>query len=393
VSPGLGRGRAGETATRAFARWTGLGLLIFGIARPGLCVAPGPRQAGAAAPSAGELEQRIAPLVRSLVATGVCPGASLAIARRGEPPLIVHAGFARLPSRTRDGEAGKQVDDTVVFPVGSISKALTVALISRLVDDGKLAWDRNLESYVPAFPHPGRGITLRRIAGHLSGLGDEANARLYTTRRHFPTIGEALEEIRGEALQAEPGSRFSYATSSFTWLAAAIERAEGKPFMESMRERVLTPLEMSQTRANLRNREDRSRAVGYERASGGGFSEAPYADPSFKLPGAGFLSSARDLARFGTALLGSGFLSETSKAELFRAGRTRDGKPTGWGLGFLLDSDPRGRERAVTPGGGPGITTRLVLYPGSGLVAVLLTNMTSAEVDSVAERVLSIAVP
>jgi CubicO group peptidase (beta-lactamase class C family) len=56
----------------------------------------------------------------------------------------------------------------------------------------------------------------------------------------------------------------------------------------------------------------------YLDAEGGGFENAPTYDPSHKLPGAGFLATAEDLARFGAALLRAGVVSDRGRAELFR---------------------------------------------------------------------------
>lgn len=64
-----------------------------------------------------------------------------------------------------------------------------------------------------------------------------------------------------------------------------------------------------------------------------GFQVAPPVDNSYKWAGGGFLSSAEDLVRFGSALLGPGFLQQVSLDLLFTSQRTKDGQPTGYGVG------------------------------------------------------------
>jgi CubicO group peptidase (beta-lactamase class C family) len=82
-----------------------------------------------------------------------------------------------------------------------------------LVDSGLLDLDAPLEAYLPDFPHKAKGITLRRLAAHQSGLTDEFAASHYQTSRHFRALEEAYREvIAREVISHEPGSKVLYGT-------------------------------------------------------------------------------------------------------------------------------------------------------------------------------------
>ena len=119
-----------------------------------------------------------------------------------------------------------------------------------------------------------------------------------------------------------------------------------------MQQTVFEPAGMAATVPNDPRRPPAERTAFY--VSGGrGFEPAPAFDPSFKLPGAGFLSTAEDLVRFGMALLEPGLLSEQARREMFTPVALADGTPTRYALGFqALEED--GRRLLLQSGGGPG---------------------------------------
>jgi CubicO group peptidase (beta-lactamase class C family) len=111
----------------------------------------------------------------------------------------------------------------------------------------------------------------------------------------------------------------------------------------------------------------------------GVFEPGPPFDPSHKLPGAGYLATAGDLARFGAALLHPGLLGETSREEMFRAVPLLDGTPTEFALGLRRGHDGK-RVILHQPGGGIGISCWLFLYPEEKLVIAVMSNLSTAPV-------------
>jgi CubicO group peptidase (beta-lactamase class C family) len=317
------------------------------------------------------------------VRNGAAPGAAAAVAAGGKVVWSEAFGVSDIAS-------GAPATPRTRFGVGSISKTLTLAAALALVDERKLDLDAPVERYLADFPHLGRGVTIRRIGAHQSGIADAFADRNYYTTAHFSSLDSAYRGIAAAPLAFTPGSRTEYATGIFTIVGHILERITGEDYLDVMRRRVFAPAGMNATVPNDPRYPPSGRAAFYVRRAGGGFDPAPATDPSFKLPGAGFLSTAEDLARFGAALLGPSLLSDSSRRELFGPVPLADGTPTRYALGFqALNED--GRRVMLQPGGGPGIAGWLAVYPDDEIVVAILSNATGAPLGDAVRRAVASA--
>ncbi len=360
-----------------------LGTTLAGLAAAALAEAPS-SVAAVPVPAAARWAAPIAAgraTLQGMIDRGEAPGCSVAVAAGGKVVWTEGFGWADLERRVPATARTR-------FGIGSISKSLTAAALVALAEDGTLDLDAPVERWLPDFPHPGRGVTLRRIAAHQSGLADEVATRLFPTAEHFPTLADAYREMRAERLAYEPGSRVEYATGSYTILGRAMERAAGKGFLEILGERVLAPAGIPGVVPNDPRRPPPERTSFYLPADGGGFTAAPPYDPSHKLPGAGFLATAEEMARFGAALLRPGILGERGRAELFRPVPLADGTATDYAPGFRVKDDG-GRRLLHQPGGGIGISAWLFVFPDDDLVVALLANVATAPVGGATRQAIT----
>ena len=325
--------------------------------------------------------------VHAMMKRGGVPGIGVAVVADGEVVWAEGFGLADLEKQVR-------VTRETKFAVGSISKSLTTALFAHLVDDGLADWGAPVENYLPEFPHKNQRISVRLIAGHASGLGDQFDTANFYTTKHYASTTEALREIITEPLRSPLRARHFYTTGSYTIIAGVIERVARRDFPTAMNDLVLKPLHLKNTVLNIRHSIIPNRTSFYVQDVSGATINAPYFDPSFKLAGAGYLSTAEDLARFGAALQRPGFLKRATLDELFRPLETTvDGK-TEFGLGWRVGKDGKGRRIFHQPGGGAGISCRLFLYPDENVAIAILTNLTGAPVggrtsDSIADAFIS----
>lgn len=346
----------------------------------------GPRGAGQSNPSRYEkaaAASRVA--VREMMDKHGVPGVGVAVVVGDDVVWSEGFGFADLEQQV-------PVTRETKFGIGSITKAMTTALCARLMEKGLLDLDAPVESYLAEFPHKNQKISVRLIAGHLSGLDDTFNTAQTYTQTHYNTTAEALRQILKEPLKHRPLERHFYTTGPYTIIAGVVEKAAGGDFLALMNQHVVGPLGLKNTTPNDRQAIIPHRTSFYVRENDKTVN-APYFDPSFKWAGAGYLSTAEEMARFGSAHLKPGFLKQSTVDELFRPMRTAAGEDTGFGLGWRLGKDARGRSVVYQPGGGPGISSVIILYPKENLAVAILSNLRGAPVggeaaDAIADAFL-----
>lgn len=299
------------------------------------------------------------------------PGLQVAVAVDGRLVWSAAVGYADLTHHVR-------VSRTSMFRIGSVSKTLTSIAVAQLVAGGALDLDAPVQRYVPSFPQKKWPITTRELAGHLAGIrhyeGDE-----FLSDTPYPSVTAGLAIFARDSLLFEPGTRFWYSSYGFNLVAAAVEGASGDNFLAYIGTHVIRPLGLTHTAPDRVDSLIPDRTAFYDPDTvHGGFQLAPPVDNSYKWAGGGFLSSAEDLVRFGSALLGPGFLQQPSLDLLFTSQRTKDGKPTGYGVGWFVATDSLGHRRAYHGGGSVGGTTAFGLDRDAHVAFAMIANLTDA---------------
>jgi CubicO group peptidase (beta-lactamase class C family) len=290
------------------------------------------------------------------------PGLSVAIAIRKEVVWVECFGYSDIRSKTL-------VDPLTKFRVGSVSKPFTAALMAKLLEEGKVACDAPVRTYLD-YPEKDHSFTIRQLGGHLAGVGRSKPVPLLNTKRYH-SIRESLQEFQHEPLLFPPGARFHYSGEGYTILAAIAEAVSRKEFLSLMVEKVFHPLQMTNTCPDLPGvsnvtvfydnytKKDRLPVI------------APYHDSSRHWAAGGFLSTPLDMVKFGDAHLSSGFLKPATVATLFTSQKTADGTETGYGIGWNLVAGPSGVREVRHLGDTVGGQAFLVLCPELELVIAL----------------------
>jgi CubicO group peptidase (beta-lactamase class C family) len=190
-----------------------------------LVVAPGLRaQAGcdpAFAPAADS--------VRRMVGDLGLRGAGLIIRLKGRPVCEVYVG-----------PFGAETE----LPVVSAAKWLSAAAILVLVDEGTLRLDDSVSRYLPYFRGDKRGITLRQLLSHTSGLPD------YVPCMFQPdlTLDDCARQIGEKTkLRASPGLEFAYGGAAFSVAGRVAEVAAKASWAEIFAARIAAPLGLRHT--------------------------------------------------------------------------------------------------------------------------------------------------
>lgn len=200
--------------------------------------------------------------------------------------------------------------------VASITKPMTVIILTRLVEEGRLTLADTLGTWIPGFP-AGDTITVDHLLQHRAGIPHRVTDEKDESQLLDPAA--IVELARGKPRLFAPGERSSYSSAGFTVLARVLELASGRTFGELVERYVFAPLGMTHSF----HPDDRSirtlRAPSYVPGLAG-IENAPLKEMSF-LAGAGSVfSTARDLDRFGRAIV-DGTLGVGARLSWVRGGR------------------------------------------------------------------------
>jgi len=123
----------------------------------------------------------------------------------------------------------------------------------------------------------------------------------------------------------------------------------------------------------------------YERWAKGDL-EAAEALARFILTYADFIKTHTEKEDVWFDVLDGRLLKPATVQQMFTPQKTRDGKPTGYGLGWYI-SERGGKKWVEHSGSQPGTSTDLLLLPERGLVVAVLTNLERAPARAIAMRV------
>jgi CubicO group peptidase (beta-lactamase class C family) len=154
------------------------------------------------------------------------PGLAVTVVKLGRPAYVGAFG-ERAP--------GLPVTPDTLFPLASLTKGFTAALIARLADEGKLGWDDPVRNHLPDFrlpdPAADRLVTVRDLLTHRTGVGGHD---LLWYRAPWP-LADTLR--RAARLPAEGRFRdgYLYNSTNFIHAGLAAAAAGGRPWDQLVR--------------------------------------------------------------------------------------------------------------------------------------------------------------
>ena len=354
---------------------------------------------GRAADQTGKLSDEKQAKIEGAVSTFMAsqlgaPGLSVAVVQDGE--FVWSAGFGMA-----DLENSVPATSRTLYRLGSISKPITATAAMALWEHANLDLDTPVQKYCPAFPQKPWPITTRELLGHLGGIRSYNVPEMpYSKSQSDPEVGNTHHFENGieggfkffanDALVAQPGTHFNYATQGYTLVGCAIEGASGKKYEDSVRENVLVPAGMRQTRPDDRLAIIPRRTRFYSKDKSGAFVNAEFLDSSYKVPGGGWLCSAPDMARFEVAILADRLVKRATRDMMWTEQKPSDGLGRmAYGLGWGFGST-EGVKDIGHGGSQQGTSTEILIAPDARAGVVVLTNSDSANAPGLATEVLRI---
>ena len=170
----------------------------------------------------GELGAR----VDSFLTRAALHGLSGAIVVARGNTVVLRKGYG-----IADRERGSAIGPDTPFFIGSLAKQFTAAAVLRLAADGKLTLADSLGAFFVDVPADKRGISVRQLLSHTSGLPYLPSRGLFG----LGTRDSVMREMLAERLIFEPGKQYEYSTPGYILLAGIIERASGLTYEQYLR--------------------------------------------------------------------------------------------------------------------------------------------------------------
>jgi CubicO group peptidase (beta-lactamase class C family) len=178
------------------------------------------------------------------------PGLSVAVINDGKIEWARGYGVVE-----KDGD--KSVTADTLFLAGSISKPVAALAALRLVEQGKLSLDEDVNLKLKTWKAPEneftkeKKVTLRGLLSHSAGLTVHGFPG-YAVDAPMPTLvqilnGEKPSNTAAIRVDIEPGSRWRYSGGGYTVMQLLLMDVTGKSFPELTRDLVLAPAGMRQS--------------------------------------------------------------------------------------------------------------------------------------------------
>jgi CubicO group peptidase (beta-lactamase class C family) len=285
------------------------------VLAPVLALASGARALPAQAPSdaARQLDAYVAKAVKDWNVAG------LAIAVVWHDRVVFAKGYG-----VREIHEPAPVDTQTLFAIASTSKAMTVAALGMLVDEGKLRWDDPVTKYLPEFemydPWVTRELTVRDLLTHRAGLPstDFLWTSGDTSRR------EIMHRVRFAPPSYSFRAGYTYQNVMFLVAGMVVEAASGMTWDDFIRTRLFAPLAMSRSVTSLREAQTQSDVASPHWIDGDSLRVIGNSTADGIGPAGGVWSSVADMAKWVRFLLDTGrvkgrsLLSQPTWEEIFR---------------------------------------------------------------------------
>jgi len=221
-----------------------------------------------------------------------------------------------------DKQKTKLVNGNTLYNVASITKGITAVGIMKLMDQNKINLQDRLDNFFKNIPEDKAAITIHMLLSHQSGFDHNYKCE------GISSSTEALNILFNDNLGARPGERFTYTGQNYQLLALVIEKVTGRRYEDFIRKEILNPLKMTETyfwdevnKDNNLIRTNRKMLKMFGKRNWGW------------IGAAGIFSTTNDLSKFWNGIYRASFLSEESRASLFRSYyETSSGTQIGYGF-------------------------------------------------------------
>jgi CubicO group peptidase (beta-lactamase class C family) len=319
------------------------------------------------------------------------PGVAVGIVKDGK--VVVSKGYGY-----RNVEEKLPVTEKTIMAIGSNTKSFTVVLMGKLVDQGKLDWEKPVRNYLPDFrlydAYATAEMTPRDLVSHSSGL----------PRHDLLWYGRSWgrKEIYQRLQYLEPTTsfrgRFQYQNLMFITAGYLTEQLTGKSWEQQLQDEIFNPLGMTRTNTSVTQTQKTDDFSYPYTTRDSQVVRIPFRQLDAAGPAGSINSSVEDMLKYIQMRIDSGvaggkqFYSKAVNNKMQTpvivapgfAGNeaTGDIGPTTYGLGVAI-SNYRGHRMVIHGGGIDGFLSQMSWLPNERVGAIVLTNSTGANIANI----------
>jgi CubicO group peptidase (beta-lactamase class C family) len=305
--------------------------------------------------------------------------------------LIAENGKVKFEQAFGNLDNEKQLPNktNTIFELASVSKQFTAMTIMMLQEKGLLNYDDLVEQYINI---PYKGITIRQLLTHTSGLPDYQNIMdQHWDKTKVANNIDIIEYLNKFAPPASfaPGTKYEYSNTGFVILASITEKVSGRDFIEFCNTEIFEKLNMKHTaiRTLVQKATTPNFALGYmfvpERNKylrADSFPSSNYTIWLGNRKGPGRISATvQDLLKWDQALYGQSLISNKTLQEAYTPMALDNGAISNYGFGWdLIPNAPNGKI-VWHNGDNPGYKTLIMRFVDQKRTLIILCNNATAE--------------
>lgn len=309
------------------------------------------------------------------------PGVALAVVRNG---VVVHAAGYGLANVEHE----VSVTPRTIFQSGSVGKQFAAALVLLLADEGRLSVDDPIEKFVEKAPAHWKGITVRHLLTHTSGIPEYTDQ--IDLRKDY-TEAQLVSYATERPLDFKPGTSWSYSNTAYATLGAVVRKVTGRFYGDELADRIFRPLGMTTARIISEADIVPHRAGGY-RLADGQLKNQEWVSPALNTTADGALYlSLEDMTKWAIALETDRPLKKSIQDTMWTPARLADGsvadaRKSHYGMGWAIGQH-EGRRIIDHGGSWQGFQAYIGRLPDDGLTVIAFANLAGSDPGAIAKGV------
>lgn len=307
------------------------------------------------------------------------PGASVLVFKDNK--IVFKKGYGISNATT-----GELITPKTNFRLASITKQFTAMSILLLVEKGKIKLEDPLTKYFTSFPAYGKGIKIKHLLTHTSGLKDYEDL--------IPT-GQVVQLHDTNCLQLmyttnslyfTAGSQYKYSNTGYAILALIVEKVSGQDFAVFVKENIFKPLKMGSSVAYVSGKSEvLNRAYGYSLEKGN-WIMTDQNTTSAVLGDGGIYTNTLEMTKWISALWDNKLLSPDMQLNTWSRKKLNNNQLIDYGFGWHIE-EYKNKTHPYHDGSSIGFRNNILVFPEEKLMVIILTNRNEGDPSIEAKKI------